>query len=303
MLNSVWLKTFVALCDAGHFTRAAHALNITQPGVSQHVKKLEEQVGEPLVSRDGKSFMLTPAGEMVLDFARRRQVEEKRLLSDLQQDDPDAGQVSVACSGSLALLLYPHFMEMMAAAPALAIRLEATPQSRVLAGASDGTVDLGIVDHAPTHARLEGERVGQDELCLVVPKARGAVATLAELEDLGFIAHPDGFAYADELLGANFAEDYQGADRLRQRSFINQISQIPEPVVRGLGYTILPRSGIDLHARREQLTVCPLAHPVRHELWLIRRKGRVLPARTRRVREVIGDVLAALEARHLPGGG
>ena len=63
MLHSTWLETFVTLCDVGHFTRAAAALNMTQPGVSQHVKKLEEQVGQSLLSRAGKSFTLTPAGE------------------------------------------------------------------------------------------------------------------------------------------------------------------------------------------------------------------------------------------------
>ncbi len=117
MLNATWLETFATLCDVGHFTRAAAALNMTQPGVSQHVKKLEAQLGQPLLSRDGKSFILTPAGEAVLAIARRRRAEEGTLQGELQHDDPDRGQVSIACSGSLALLLYPRFMDLISKAP------------------------------------------------------------------------------------------------------------------------------------------------------------------------------------------
>lgn len=294
MLNAAWLETFVTLCGTGHFTRAAAVLNMTQPGVSQHVKKLEQQVGQALLSRDGKSFTPTPAGEAVLAIGRRRRDEEAQLRSAIQQDDADTGQVSVACSGSLALLLYPRLMDRMAAAPALTIRLEAMPQSYILEGVAGGAVDLGIVEHAPTHPRLEGERVGYDDLCLITPIMGTVPAAFASLDALGFIAHPDGFAHADELLSANFPNDYPGSDRLNIRSFVNQIGQIPEPVVRGVGYTILPRSGVDAFPGRDRLSIVPLPHAVRHELWMIQRKSRILPARARKIRAVISKALAAL---------
>lgn len=294
MLNATWLKTFATLCDVGHFTRAAAALNMTQPGVSQHVKKLETQLGQPLITRDGKSFTLTPAGEAVLAIAQRRRVEESALQAELQHDDPDRGQVSIACSGSLALLLYPRFMGLMAEAPGLSIILEAMPQPRILEGVVAGHFDLGVVDHSPALPRLEGESVGLDELCLLLPPNSTAPQSFAELDALGFIAHPDGFAYADELLGANFPEDHPGADQLRQRSFINQIGQIPEPVLHGIGYTILPRSGVDAHPGRQRLQTMQLPISVRHELWLIQRRNRSLPARTRRIRADIAEVLASL---------
>ena len=267
---------------------------MTQPGVSQHVKKLEQQFGQPLLSRDGKSFTTTPAGEAVLTIGRRRQAEERYLQDSLQHDDPDTGQVSIACSGSLALLLYPRLMDIMAAAPALVISLEAMPQPRILEGVTDGTVDLGIVNHAPTHARLDGDRVGHEDLCLIFPLTSAPPRSFADLDHLGFIAHPDGFAHADELLMANFPNDYPGSDRLRQRSYVNQIGQIPDPVVRGLGYTILSRSGVDAFPGRDQLSIAQLPRAIRHELWLIERKGRILPARTQKVRAVIATTLAAL---------
>lgn len=294
MLNAIWLETFVTLCEVGHFTRAATALNMTQPGVSQHVKKLEQQVGQALLSRDGKSFTPTPTGQAVLSIGHRRRAEEQQLRNTLLDDDPDTGQVVVACSGSLALLLYPLLLDMMSAAPALCIRLEAMPQTRIIEGVISSDVDLGIGDHMPAHARLQGDRVGHEDLCLILPIGIAQPDSLAELQALGFIAHPDGYAYADALLAANFPTEYSGADRLWQRSFVNQIGQIPEPVARGLGYTILPRSGVDAHPARDRLQVAVLRNPVRHELWLIQRKARILPARARRVQAVITSALATL---------
>jgi DNA-binding transcriptional LysR family regulator len=294
VLNANWLATFVTLCDLGHFTRAAAAMNMTQPGVSQHVRKLEQQIGQPLITRDGKSFAPTPAGEAVLAVGRRRQAEDRQLGSMLAHDNPDVGEVSVASSGSLAQLLYPCFMDLMATAPALFIRLEAMPQARIFDAVISGDVDLGIVSHAPAHARLEGVRVGNEDLCLLLPLGCATPRSFAHLEALGFIAHPDGLAYADALLGANFPAEYPGSDRLRQRSFINQIGQIAEPVARGIGYTILPRSGVESFVGKDRLIVVPLANRVQHELWLIQRKGRSLPARTQRLGSSITNLLAAL---------
>lgn len=57
MLNQQWLATFVTLVEVGHFTHTANKLFMTQPGVSQHIKKLEEQVGVHLLLRDRKSVV------------------------------------------------------------------------------------------------------------------------------------------------------------------------------------------------------------------------------------------------------
>lgn len=293
MLNATWLETFVTLCDEGHFTRAAKRLNMTQPGVSQHLRKLEQQVGHALVSRDGKSFVPTPAGETVLALGRHRREEERRLRAALAWDDPDIGEATLACSGSLALLLYPSFLSLMRQAPELQIGLEAAPQSRVIEGVQHGDFDLGIVDNAPIGSRLAGTRVGQDELCLILPKPAPATSDFAMLQDLGFIAHPDGFGYAESVLGANFPSDFRGAENLKVRSYVNQIGQILEPVARGIGYTILPRSGYEAFHGKDRLTVVDLKVPVVSDLWMVQRRARALPTQVARFGDLIRDALVA----------
>lgn len=65
------LRTFVAVIDCGGFTAAAHRMHITQPSVSQQIKKLEAQVGSPLLVRGTRVLRPTSAGERLLEFARR----------------------------------------------------------------------------------------------------------------------------------------------------------------------------------------------------------------------------------------
>ncbi|PVH30148.1 LysR family transcriptional regulator [Pararhodobacter oceanensis] len=288
MLNATFLESFTTLCETGHFTQAAARLNMTQPGVSQHLKKLEQQVGQALISRHGKGFTLTPAGEAMFNLGLSRRAEEKRLRHAITADDRDAGPLHIACSGSFAMLLYPQLLPWMRAAPELSVHLEAAPQAEILAGVLRGDFDLGVLGADPDHPRLEARYLGREELCLILPAAAAETpVTFADLQTRGFIAHPDGYAYADDLLRLNFPQDYPGADRLRLRGSVNQIGQIPAAVAEGIGYTLLPRSGVEVFADRARLCVTPLPKRRWHDLWLVMRRGRHLSARARHAQGII----------------
>lgn len=296
MLNATWLNTFTTLCETGHFTRAADRLNMTQPGVSQHLRKLEQQLGHALISQHGKSFTLTPAGETVYALGLSRRVEEKTLRDAIQVDDQNTGELRIACSGSFAMLLYPALLPWMASAPDLSIHLEAAPQADILSGLLEGRFDLGVLGADPDHARLQAQQLGQEELCLILPADDSAPITcFADLDQRGFIAHPDGFAYADDLLHRNFPGSYPGAERLRLRGYVNQIGQIPAPVAQGGGYTLLPRSGIEAFAQKDRLKVVQLPERRWHELWLVSLRGRPLAARLQRASRLIETAAAPLK--------
>ena len=70
MLDPVLLRTFVAVAESGSFTQAGIVLSLSQPTVSQHVRKLEAAAGRILVARDTRSVALTDNGEAMLGFAR-----------------------------------------------------------------------------------------------------------------------------------------------------------------------------------------------------------------------------------------
>src|SRR5437762_6404444 len=71
MLDLELLRSFVSVVDAGGFTRAGERVHRTQSTVSQQIKRLEDDIGQPLLNRTGKNVTPTEAGERLLSYARR----------------------------------------------------------------------------------------------------------------------------------------------------------------------------------------------------------------------------------------
>ena len=71
MLDTDQLRSFAAIVDTGSFTRAAERVNKTQSAVSMQIRRLEEQLGRPLFSKQGRGVRLTEEGEKLIDYARQ----------------------------------------------------------------------------------------------------------------------------------------------------------------------------------------------------------------------------------------
>ena len=69
-LQTDLLRAFVSVIDLSSFTKAGTALGRSQPAISLQMRRLEELVGRPLLRQEGRSFQLTPDGEMLLSYAR-----------------------------------------------------------------------------------------------------------------------------------------------------------------------------------------------------------------------------------------
>ena len=70
MFDPVLLRTFVAVAETLSFTRSAELLRLSQPTVSQHIRKLEQAAGRSLIARDTRAVQLTDNGDALLGFAR-----------------------------------------------------------------------------------------------------------------------------------------------------------------------------------------------------------------------------------------
>jgi DNA-binding transcriptional LysR family regulator len=81
---------------------------MTQSGVSQHVRKLEDQLGQPLLIRQGKGFTLTRAGSRLYKEGQAVILSLADLEKRVGSDPAYEGLVKVASPGSIGLKLYPH---------------------------------------------------------------------------------------------------------------------------------------------------------------------------------------------------
>ncbi|MDX1301408.1 LysR family transcriptional regulator [Photobacterium sp.] len=292
MVNQKWLATFMMLVKTGHFTHAAEKMHMTQPGVSQHIKKLEEQLKTTLINRYGKQFELSLAGEKLYQYGQQMLALEEQLHQAIEQDDPLQGECRFSCSGTLAMHLYPHFLTYQCKHSGLNVSVEAAPNQNIIDDLLENKIDIGIVTQQVYSDELVQYQVGQETLQLVLPiQYKNAEIDFTFLNTLGFINHPDGFYYLDKVLKANDFNSYRGRDSLNIKSYINQLSQILLPVSQGVGFTVLPARAIAQFEPQQSLYAAPLTHNVTEKLYLTKKRYRQLPARYEWFEETICQLL------------
>ena len=278
-INHVWLNTYLRLVETGHFTKTAESLYMTQPGVSQHIKKLEQQLNVVLLQRIGKRFELTEAGTKLYQHGKQLAKIESETLSSLQTDSETEGECKISCSGSLAMLIYKDCLARQAKHSGLSFSVRAQPNHAITQQILNNEIDLGIVTQKNDEAELVYEEVGKEQLRLVLPKSQRENVDYDALANLGFINHPDGHHYASRVLAANFSEQFSSMEQIKQRGFINQLTQILEPVVFGLGFTVLPEYAVSQFAATDKLTTAKLSNPIIDKLYVVYKQHRKLPVR------------------------
>lgn len=297
MINTTWLRSFCTLVEVGHFTRTAERLHMTQSGVSQHVRKLEEQLGTELLVRQGKRFSVSGAGEKLYIEAQGILLALSNLKQKIGEDPSFEGNVRIMSPGSVGLTLYPHLLALQSRHPKLTIDYRFAPNPDVEKAIAESTVDVGFMTSKSTLAEVSCTPVAQESLLLVTPAAIEK-PDWETLMTIGFIDHPDGCHHANLLLGANYPE-FQHGNLFPRKGFSNQIGLILEPVSLGLGFTVLPAHAVEAFEKFENIRAHRLSNPVSETLYLSVARHRVLPAR---VNTVIAEANIWLQNDRYPGG-
>lgn len=283
MVNLIWLRSFCTLAEVGSFTKTATRLHMTQSGVSQHIRKLEEQLGTELLIRQGKQFTLSDAGELLFSEAQSILLALSNLEQRIADDPPFEGLVRVMSPGSVGLKLYPHLLTLQQSHPKLIIDHRFAPNKDVENAIANEVTDIGFMTARSQLPEVHCRPVATEPLLLVLPES-AASSDWSTLMELGFINHPDGHHHADLLLSANF-DEYESVTQFTNKGFSNQISLILEPVSRGLGFTVLPAHAVNAFGRRQDLSIHSLSVPVEETLYLCTRRDKVLQKRMETVIE------------------
>jgi DNA-binding transcriptional LysR family regulator len=159
------LRTFLAVTQSLNFTRAAESLGIRQPTVSQHVRRLEEQVGRPLFVRDTRSVALTSDGEAMAGFAREILAAQERAVgfftgSHLQ------GRLRFGVTDDLALTPLPRILrDFRQLYPRIDLELTVLQNENLLRRIESGHLDVAFVKRSPDSSKsLRGQLVRRDQL-------------------------------------------------------------------------------------------------------------------------------------------
>jgi DNA-binding transcriptional LysR family regulator len=192
------LQYFVAVVRHGQFTRAAEELWITQPALSQQVRRLETELGVALLRRTPRGVLPTPAGEALLARAEAVLAEVEHARADMDRHaGATRGRVRVAATAADAPRLPAALAAFHEAHPGLQVAMRHASAAEVAGLARSGAVDVAVaaIDREPP-AGVEVEPLADEPMRAIVapddPLAAGGRAGLEDLRGRPFIlAEPD----------------------------------------------------------------------------------------------------------------
>jgi len=188
------LRVFLTVAMEKSFSRAAEKLLRTQPAISLSIQRLEVELGERLIDRSAKDLLLTDAGKVVLEYARRFENLQGELENSLaEMRDKSAGRLTIGANESSTLYLLDHIERYRRQFPKIKVQIRRSLSSKIPAELIDGDLELGILTYDPEDERLVSKVIYRDHLAFIVsPKHRLAAqgeVSISELSDEQFIAH------------------------------------------------------------------------------------------------------------------
>lgn len=143
-LDPACLRAFLAVAETGGFTRAAARLNRTQSAVSMQIRRLEETLGQRLIS-DRKRVTLTPAGERVIEHARRIMALNDELLGRAKGIDI-SGRVRIGAPDDYVSFFLPAMLRRLAVThPQIEVEVRCNMSVDLIAAVDQGRIDLALV--------------------------------------------------------------------------------------------------------------------------------------------------------------
>ncbi|HEX2441483.1 MAG TPA: selenium metabolism-associated LysR family transcriptional regulator [Methylomirabilota bacterium] len=181
------LEIFVKVAEIGSFSRAAEALFLTQPTVSEHVRALEDELGVQLLDRLGRGTTPTRAGTLLLGYARRLLALSREATQAIEHfQGRVSGELTVGGSSIPGEYVMPELIgSFRSKHPDVRITLLIGSSREVQGWVEEGRVEIGVVGAPPSARTLEAQPLMADELVLVVGAEHPwATRTSVTLEDL-----------------------------------------------------------------------------------------------------------------------
>ena len=251
------LRYFQHVADGATVTEVAELYQVSQPGVSRGLKRLDEEVGTPLLHRSGRLLKTTQAGHVF-----KRHVDsvlhalDDGLAAADELIDPDAGTVRIAFQLSLGTWLVPDLIAAFRRPhPGITFELEPSLDALGTSPVATGRTDLEFTTRKPDDPEVHWEWLFNQPLCLAVPPDHPLVGqdriTLAEVATADFV-----------MLRSSWELRTRSDELCSRAGFVPQVvfeaDDLPVVlgfVAAGLGVAIVPAltSGVPAPGGREHL--------------------------------------------------
>ena len=236
------LEYLTAIEQHKHFGRAAEACFVSQPTLSGQLMKLEQQLGLQLVERHRRNVMLTPAGEKLVQDARKvLQASRDFELAAKALLDPLAGDLHVGLIPTLAPYLLPHIMsDLNKSLPKVNFFLYENQTNVLLKQLDEGKLDLLILPYLNDMDKFEHYHLFNEPLLLAAPTehplSKKQALSLGDLHHQQILTLEDGHCLKDQAMGYCFAAGANEDKRFQGTS----LETLRHMVASGMGITLLP---------------------------------------------------------------
>ena len=274
------LRYFVALADELSFTRAAAREHVAQPALSQQIRRLEDELGVPLVERTTRRVRITDGGALLLARARRILADVSAAHAEIEAlKGMEVGRVNVGTLHtmgpvdiSLALAVF-HRRH-----PGVELTVREQSSAELAQMLRDDALDvafLSVTEEVESHGLGLTELVSEG-LVAVLPEGHRLAGRrrlrMRELEREEFISFREGARLRELLISAGRAAGFEPRIKLE----LNESQRIRRLVARGMGVAILPHS--DAEAPGAKVAVAALTDPsLTREITLAWRRDRWQP--------------------------
>lgn len=273
------LQVFHAVAKHLSFTKAAEALFMTQPAVTFQIKQLEDRFNSRLFERGHGKIALTPAGQVVLDYAERILALSAELDTRLKEMTGEvAGPLLVGASTTIAESLLPQVLgDFKSRYPRVQPRLMVANSETVENRVAEHTIDIGFIE-APSHLQnVVTDVCCEDELQAVCapshPLARLKSAVPKQIIQYPFISRESGSGTREVI------DNYLQQAGITPES-MNVVMELGSPealkglVATGLGFTIMSLAAVAKETRLGQLVRVPLSPRLIRNLSVVYPKER-----------------------------
>jgi LysR family hydrogen peroxide-inducible transcriptional activator len=256
------LQYAVAVADTRSFRRAAQQCGVSQPSLSAQLAQLEGALGVRLFERDRRRVLLTPAGEDLIERARRVLVDADDLVDAARRlGDPLAGTLAIGVIPTISPYLLPAAAPAIRRAhPRLTVRWVEDKTENLVRDLHGGRLDAALLAlEADLGGPLQREVIGRDPFVLAAPRKHPLAkharpANLGELRGAHLLLLDDGHCLRDQALAV-----CAGA-RTEELAFrATSLPTLAQMVSAGAGVTLLPRMAVATESRRAHLAVRPIA--------------------------------------------
>ncbi|HEY5027985.1 MAG TPA: LysR family transcriptional regulator [Candidatus Angelobacter sp.] len=273
------LKTFLEVARLGSFSRAAEKVLRSQPAVSAQIRQLEQEYGKRLFDRNAKSVRLTPAGEIVCDYAQQLLTLQTRAQQAVaEQDGIRSGTLSIGANEGTFLYVLPRVLaKYHKQFPKVKISVYRSFTHKVTTKVEEGAVDLGILTMPVKSPSLEVIPVFRDRILLMAGSASPLfgkkTATLEEFAAQPIILPKTGSIR--KLMEKNLRPF---RDNLNVTMELTSVVMIKRFVRAGFGVSLICRSFAAENVQRGEVKLLQVEGlELWRELALVYRKDRSLP--------------------------